>query len=1086
MRLRCLGRRVCFPYPPHRSVYAGAVNEIAPPLADGRYRLLSVLGHGGMAIVYRAFDERLQATRAIKVLLPKLVEHEKVRTRFENEARTLARLTHNNLVTVHDVGVDGDRVYFVMEWLPGGSLRDRVNQDGPLPLGVAAGLIDATLAGLGYAHEQGVVHRDIKPQNILLTADGDVRVADFGIARTSTGDEATRHGAVMGTWAYMAPEQRNSATHAAPASDLYAVTATFYYLLTARDPVDLHASDSHEALFKGIHPAVSAFLAQGTRYKPEARFADAAAMRTALRALLERADSALSLAAPEETASPPEGSDTFGISSLDAEETATGQHNAPEADVDAREQGEAEPAPAANVEPESSPPATAVPADTHKAVDASPTPARSGWPLGLGAAGLAAVALAAFGMLSGPASTASTRWYLDLMPTANGLVPIGQTQRPSAPGQSLWRVTYDPKGRPETFVRVNGADYPWARNMDNDRYVAGLRNVWEGDIVRGIDVLNEAGSTVHTLDFQRTGDVLTVRHTHLEGATAEADCDEGDQFVQVRGHYTLDSRYPDFPCGEQLPVSRYTVDAQGRLTEGYWFDAAETPTRGPDGAWGARYTWTEDGRIVRRTALDAKGNEILGWHGIVSAVWTYPEDQWLPSGVHFEAFAGVPASTPNRISRIRWAYDAQGRRTDWTYEDNRGEPVRHLHDICLAWRYSWTDTTKVTHCLDAAGAPLLHPRGWHVFETTLDARHYPTRLVYQNAQGKPVDTIDDRTSHIQVSYDELGRQVQKGPHLNTNGEPVTIFRTTPRAVTAQYGYDSRGNQVVARYLEADGALISDGTCAIWRTDFDGLREVRLRFYDGQSNPVVGPAGFAGITTTWTARGLEESRTALDVNDQPLTSVGTLTSARYRYDELGRLTSEEFFDGAGNRVLDSHGCAILRTTREGNRTESSCLDTAGVLTNPTEGGARWTMHHNSLGLDIEYRSYDADGEPIRDAETGEVGIQWTYDRMGRVSEERRLGDTLTVPCVRLTYEYDNRNLRTRLRCADEDGAPASFRPGVSYVEEQRDYDAYDRQTETRFLGADGERVVNEHGCWARVLTYEDDEQQATCVPPPHNE
>jgi serine/threonine-protein kinase len=257
--------------------------DVAPALADGRYRLLAVLGEGGMATVYRGFDERLDIERAVKILSPGMSQHASIRKRFENEARTMARLHHPNIVAVQDVGVDGDRVYMVMELVEGGSLMDQVDRSGPMTPVAACDATLAILAGLAVAHGKGVVHRDIKPHNVLVTEGGVHKVTDFGIAHVSERQSyATRTGTAMGTWAYMAPEQRSSAKHVDGRADLYAVGATLYVLLTHQEPFDLYAAEQHDELFKDLPPAIGEVLRKACRFRPDDRYQTAQEMAEAL------------------------------------------------------------------------------------------------------------------------------------------------------------------------------------------------------------------------------------------------------------------------------------------------------------------------------------------------------------------------------------------------------------------------------------------------------------------------------------------------------------------------------------------------------------------------------------------------------------------------------------------------------------------------------------------------------------------------------------------------------------------------------------------------------------------------------------
>lgn len=234
--------------------------------------------------MYLGFDERLEVERAIKVLSPKLAARADIRARFETEARTMAKLQHPNIVSVYDVGSDGDRVYLVMELVPTGSLIDLLDRQGAMLPREACDAVIAILLGLQAAHARGVVHRDIKPHNVLVTPDGGFKVADFGIARVSGADRsATRTGMAMGTLSYMAPEQRTNAKMVDGRADLYAVSATLFALLTNQEPFELHAVDHHDEIFAGLPRVLVDIMKRASKFRPDDRFPDAGAMIAALR-----------------------------------------------------------------------------------------------------------------------------------------------------------------------------------------------------------------------------------------------------------------------------------------------------------------------------------------------------------------------------------------------------------------------------------------------------------------------------------------------------------------------------------------------------------------------------------------------------------------------------------------------------------------------------------------------------------------------------------------------------------------------------------------------------------------------------------
>ncbi len=257
-------------------------------LAEERFQLLEVIGEGGMATVYRAFDQRLQRPRAIKVLSPNLALRASLRRRFLAEAQTMANLEESRVVRIFDMGEDGDRVYIVMELVEGGSLLDRVRNFGPLPPRMAAEATVQLCESLQAAHDAGVIHRDIKPHNVLLTHTGELRVTDFGIAQVQTedGDGMTRTGALMGTWGFMAPEQKTNAKQVDARADIYSVGATLWSLLKGDTPPELFMADTEPGMLDGIPEELAEAIKRATRYRREERYVTARAMADSLRAFV--------------------------------------------------------------------------------------------------------------------------------------------------------------------------------------------------------------------------------------------------------------------------------------------------------------------------------------------------------------------------------------------------------------------------------------------------------------------------------------------------------------------------------------------------------------------------------------------------------------------------------------------------------------------------------------------------------------------------------------------------------------------------------------------------------------------------------
>ena len=294
-------------------------------LVDGRYRVEARLAHGGMATVYRAFDDRLDRPVALKVIDAGLAKRPEYVARFIREAKSCAKLNHPNIVGVYDqsaiksapagygpAGQDrGTLAYLAMEYVPGSTLRQVLGRRGRLTPRQAFQVLDAMLAGLGAAHRAGIVHRDVKPENVLVndavlaqshSYAAALKVTDFGLARSVTGSAdgntiggSLPGGGLIGTASYLAPELVRFGT-CDERSDVYSAGIVLFELLTGRKPftastpvevAQLHVRSrvpSPSALLPGLDPAIDALVARATAREPELRPTDANAMRTELRA----------------------------------------------------------------------------------------------------------------------------------------------------------------------------------------------------------------------------------------------------------------------------------------------------------------------------------------------------------------------------------------------------------------------------------------------------------------------------------------------------------------------------------------------------------------------------------------------------------------------------------------------------------------------------------------------------------------------------------------------------------------------------------------------------------------------------------
>ena len=204
------------------------------PERIGRYQVIERVGRGGMGVVYRARDEAVGRDVALKVLTADVDDDPDIRTRFYREAEAAASLSHPNIITIFDVGEDGDRFFIVMELLRGATLKDFLKQSDTVGLDRKLDLMSQLCAGLGAAHNASIYHRDIKPGNIFVRADGLLKILDFGVARLASSN-MTAAGFIVGTPDYMSPEQARGA-EIDGRSDIFSLGGVFYFMLTGRKP----------------------------------------------------------------------------------------------------------------------------------------------------------------------------------------------------------------------------------------------------------------------------------------------------------------------------------------------------------------------------------------------------------------------------------------------------------------------------------------------------------------------------------------------------------------------------------------------------------------------------------------------------------------------------------------------------------------------------------------------------------------------------------------------------------------------------------------------------------------------------------
>jgi eukaryotic-like serine/threonine-protein kinase len=268
----------------------------------GRYEVEELVGHGGMSSVYKAHDALLERHVALKILHEQYSADQDFVERFKREARSVAQLQHPNIVTVIDRGEENGRQYIVFEYVDGENLKEYIVRRGRLDVREALEIALEIARGLAFAHESGLIHRDVKPQNVLLNGDGRAKVTDFGIARTLDVDGMTQTGTVLGTSNYIAPEQA-SGQRVDAHSDVYALGVVLYELLAGDVPFPgesflavamkhMHEPPPHlREVRRDVPPRVAAAVDRALEKEPEQRFPTMDAFAAELEACMAEADS---------------------------------------------------------------------------------------------------------------------------------------------------------------------------------------------------------------------------------------------------------------------------------------------------------------------------------------------------------------------------------------------------------------------------------------------------------------------------------------------------------------------------------------------------------------------------------------------------------------------------------------------------------------------------------------------------------------------------------------------------------------------------------------------------------------------------
>jgi len=645
----------------------------------GQYEIIAEIGRGGMAVVYKAWQPALGRHVAIKVLAPQLAADQAFVARFRREAKSAAQLNHPNIVTIHDVGQEGQTHFIVMAYLDGQSLYNLLKATGPLPLARAVHITAQIASALDYAHQRGYVHRDIKPANIVVRPDDHATLTDFGIVKAASGTSLTQTGTMVGTPQYMAPEQIQGAQvdHRA---DVYSLGIVCYEMLTGAPPF---IGDTAAVLYAQAHkpppplqlPDLPAFvqgvLDQALTKDPDQRFASAGAMAADLQAtsLIETLPGGTHAATPTAPA---------GVASVPAPES-TASTAAALAPASAPQR--VTPATPLPQEPLSPPPSApfATPAPASRPITRRRAPGLRAWALlGSGVALLVVAAVLAIILLGGgregttgqstPTRTRSSQSTTvaratDTSPPTVTSKPVVQTPPP----------THTPKLTPApSSLRLAFAS---GSPGDADIYVMDAN---------GNDLRRLAGSQDDEAepDWSRNGETI-VYQSDQAGNYDIWRVDADGQSQRALTTNPVDEREPDWS-----PDGRHIVYRRGGQPNGdgeLWVmdaDGGNQSRLGGQQVLGRAPAWSPDGRhVVYMSERDGTWNIYL--YDVSDADTRRLTDcdahcrfpGWSPDGafIMFHSTRSASSFTPVQIWRLR--VDGSGSPTRLVDGDNPGRAV---------------------------------------------------------------------------------------------------------------------------------------------------------------------------------------------------------------------------------------------------------------------------------------------------------------------------------------------------------------------------------------------------------------------------
>jgi serine/threonine protein kinase len=1084
---------------------------IGTRIAD-RYTLESPLGAGGMGEVYVAFDTRLERRVALKVLVPQASYSEQTladwTVRMMREARAAAAFTHPNVVGIYDVGVHDGQPFLALELVKGVSLRAHIGQDVPLGRKVRW-LVDVAL-GLAAAHRAGVIHRDVKPDNVLVSADGPAKVLDFGIARKvdpnqppidpSAPTEAgaapvvTAPGTLLGTPSYMAPEQLHG-EQIDGRTDQFAWGVLAYELLVgslpwrANDTIGTIAAiltRAPLAMPEDLPPQLREVVLRALSRDKEARFPSMERVAEVLRRFAERTegDAADSFVDDETIDGPSAAAPTLP---RDPSSEAPGAPSLPAPSVDAVPSTEVDPVPA-KIEGTPPPFATTLQSERDEARRAR-VPRRR---LGLALAAGAIAALAALG------TTAALRL------------------RAGAGSVSYCAELKEEFGVPVCAVPVSAAAQ--ARRAETLRLVRERGRLVRIDSVNGrgtpMEDSDDRDVSSRTLQYAEDGSLVAIVATDVLGRFRRK------VLVSERGQRLEIVDLAGRPLGLRgTSISRIDrqLDARGLVTAETFHTRGGAPRPDAAGAFGHLFAYDAAGRVTRTTHLGADAKPMVVTGGYVSERCTpdplggcaelvrldLAEKPAHEKGVQkvvrkldavgnliaLETFdvTGKPAPPVGEAAyRTTFAYDDKGNQLDVRYLGRDGAPVRIGRGFAAGFHFSYDERGRRVEerHLDPDGNLMRSAWGASIFryvfdattgalieEAGFDASEAPTIYTFGCAKRTISQQLSPRTWSVRC-FDTKG-----APSRDTSGVHWNKYEADPSGKVVEWSsVDDKGALVANRELEARVRFKHDASGheierAVFGADdkpahngegyakrkqaFDAEGNlVEIRYLDSTGAPTFLREGYAIVKMTYDPRGLCTEERWLDPNGNGVVRSGGFSGERYTYDRHGRNLTTTALDASGQPVQRAGGYVTVQNERDqaGRIVAISYLDAKGALVRGAGKYAVERIAYDHRGLALSRSFEDENRAPLlRDG--GYASKASTYDERGNVLEYRWLGvdgKPVVGPegAASVKLAYDDADRVVSLAYADPAGKAVLAGEGFAYQESRYDEDG--NEVETAYL------------------------------------